>query len=262
MKNLIREFILVIFFLGAAVTSLQAAESAVQAWEQSDHSFCKQCHSKEAEDIEIGGMAHKTNIECTDCHTGHKPKSFENIPLCSQCHEGTEHYDLLQCLNCHRNPHRPMQIKLPKKAHKECLTCHDSQGEEFQQFPSYHSTLVCTDCHDEHGYLPACMSCHKSHADSMMEQACQDCHAPHKPLELTYGNNVPSSFCSPCHPEINELLEKTQTKHSQLSCAECHINRHEFIPACENCHGKLHADALHKKFPDCNGCHNTAHSLE
>ena len=261
MKKFVSELILFIFVLSGAFTSLHATDTAVKAGKKSDSLFCKQCHVKEVEDIETGGMAHKTDIDCADCHAGHKPKSFENIPRCSQCHEGTAHYDQLQCLNCHRNPHQPMQVKLPKKAHDECLTCHDSQGDELQQFPSYHSTLVCTDCHYEHGFLPECLSCHKSHSSSMAEETCQDCHAPHKPLELTYGDNILTSWCSPCHPEENELLQKAQNKHSQLSCAECHMNRHGSVPACEECHGKPHAEALHKKFPGCSDCHDTAHNL-
>jgi len=262
-KIFIGQLILVLFFLGGFISPLYGADSGTTVDQGSDNLFCKQCHIKEIEDIETEGMAHKTDINCTDCHAGHKPKSFENIPRCNQCHSGTAHYDQLQCLNCHRNPHRPLEIKLPKKAHAECLTCHESQGVELKQFPSYHSTLVCTDCHFKHGFLPECLSCHKSHAESMDEETCQACHAPHRPLNITYSSaDVPTSFCSPCHPEAAIFMEKTQRKHKQLSCAECHINQHKSVPACEECHGKPHADALHKKFPGCRDCHNTAHNLD
>lgn len=261
-KICVGQFMLVMVLLCAFVVPLFGAVDGHEAEPQSSSSFCKLCHPKEVEDIDAKGMAHKTDIDCSDCHVGHKPKSFENIPRCSQCHQGTAHYDQQQCLNCHRNPHQPLEIKLPKKAQEECLTCHEAQGVELQQYPSYHSTLVCTDCHSEHGFLPECMSCHKSHAEVMVEQSCQDCHAPHKPLELAYDIHVKTTFCVPCHPEANELLQTAQNSHSQLSCAECHINRHGFIPACEDCHGKPHTDALHNKFPGCRGCHNTAHNLD
>ena len=248
--------------LGCLSPPLFGADGAADTGTQSDNSFCKKCHSKEIEEVETEGFAHKTKVSCIDCHSGHRPKSLENIPRCSQCHEGTPHYDQLQCLNCHRNPHQPLKIKLPKKAHAECLTCHDSQGGELQQFPSYHSTLACTDCHYEHGFLPECMSCHKSHSNSMAEESCQACHAPHKPLELAYDVNIPTSLCVPCHLEATKLLQKMQSKHSQLSCVKCHMNQHAAIPECGECHGKPHAAALHAKFPDCGSCHGTAHSLE
>ena len=246
------------FVVGCLSSPLLGADTATQI----ENVFCAKCHVRENEDIESGGQAHKAEIGCTDCHVGHKPKSFENIPRCSLCHSGTAHYDQLQCLNCHRNPHRPLAIKLPKKAHSECLTCHASQGEDLQLFSSYHSTLVCTDCHSEHGFLPECMSCHKSHGDSMAEETCQACHAPHKPLELAYAGDVPTGFCSPCHTEAASFMEKTQRKHGQLSCAECHINQHGTIPKCEECHDKPHPAALHAKFPDCGDCHGTAHNLD
>ena len=246
--------------IGCLSSPLFGADDAAT---QIDNSFCGKCHLKEIEAVEAEGLAHRTEVGCTDCHSGHKPRSLENIPRCSQCHEGTPHYDQLQCLNCHRNPHQPLQIKLPKKAHAECLTCHDNQGEELLQHQSYHSQLVCTDCHYKHAFLPECMSCHKSHDSAMLEQHCQDCHAPHKPLEMTFAAAaIPSNFCSPCHPEANILLEKTQTKHAQLSCVECHMEQHASIPECQECHGKPHAKAMHTKFPICGDCHGTAHDLE
>jgi hypothetical protein len=260
----IGKLIFAVFLLCAVPFPLLGADSSADTEQQTDSSFCRQCHIKEVDDIAEAGLAHATEITCSHCHIGHKPKSFENIPRCSLCHSGTSHYDQLQCLNCHRNPHRPLEIKLPKKAHAECLTCHETQGEELTQFPSYHSTLVCTDCHIEHGQLPACMSCHNSHSNkiTMTEENCQTCHAPHKPLEIAYSNNIPTISCAPCHIEAADLLEKTQSKHGSLSCAECHMDQHGNIPECQECHGKPHAEALHTKFPNCSDCHGTAHNLD
>lgn len=225
--------------------------------------FCAQCHVKEVEDISEEGEAHQTELSCTDCHPGHKPKSLENIPRCNSCHAGTAHYDQLQCLNCHTNPHRPMVIKLPKKAHAECLTCHESQDQGLQQHPSYHSQLVCTDCHYDHGFLPECLSCHRSHGPSMTESSCQTCHAPHKPLEMHFATtDIPTDFCAPCHAQATSQLEATTSRHGQLNCATCHSYRHGTIPLCRDCHGEPHAVAIHAKFTSCGECHGTAHSLE
>lgn len=257
----IGKLILAVILLSAVPFALYGADSNDDEL-QSDRSFCRLCHIKEVDDIAESGMAHNTDVSCKDCHPGHKPRSFENIPRCSLCHTGTSHYDQLQCLNCHRNPHRPLEIKLPKKAYAECLTCHETPGKELKQFPSYHSTLVCTDCHHEHGELPECLSCHKSHDSAMKEESCQTCHAPHKPLDLSYGGEVPTSFCAPCHKDAADSLEKNQSKHRQLSCANCHITQHGRIPACEDCHGKPHATGIHNKFNTCGECHGTAHNLD
>ncbi len=258
----IGQLILAFVLLSANPFPLRGADSSTDTELQDDNSFCRHCHVKEADDIAEAGMAHHTEITCSDCHVGHKPKSLENISRCSLCHSETAHYDQLQCLNCHRNPHRPLEIKLPKKAHTECLTCHEIQGEELTEFPSYHSTLVCTDCHHEHGELPECLSCHTTHDDSMAEESCQRCHDPHKPLDLAYSDDVPTSLCSPCHEEAAALLDQTQRKHGELNCAECHMNQHGRIPACEDCHGTPHAIAIHRKFSTCNECHGAAHDLD
>ncbi len=258
----IGKLIIAVVLFSAAPFPLWGSDSSTHTELQAESSFCRLCHIKEVNDIAEAGMAHHSAISCSDCHIGHKPKSFENIPRCSLCHSGTPHYDQLQCLNCHRNPHRPLEIKLPKKAYAECLTCHEIQGEELIKFPSYHSTLVCTDCHHEHGELPECLSCHESHDTAMAEESCQTCHVPHKPLDLAYTGEVPTSFCSPCHREAAGLLEQNQSKHAQLSCAKCHMNQHGTIPACEDCHGKPHATGIHNKFLTCGECHGTAHNLD
>ena len=256
--------ILAVFLLSAVPFTLLGAENGVDVEPKSDNSFCRQCHSKEVTDIEEAGMAHKSEIGCTDCHAGHKPKSFENIPRCNLCHSNQPHYDQIQCLNCHQNPHQPLKIKLPKKAHAECLTCHETPGEDLREFPSYHSTLVCTDCHTEHEELPKCMSCHNSHDNkiTMAKENCQTCHSPHKPLKITYTEGIPTSSCSPCHTDATNFMSKTQRKHGQLSCSECHSSPHGTIPQCYDCHGKPHAETLHIKFNRCGDCHATAHNLD
>lgn len=224
--------------------------------------FCQECHQKESTAIQEEGLGHQTEVSCANCHQGHKPKSFENIPACNLCHAGTPHYDQLQCLNCHRDPHRPMAIKLPKKAHKECMTCHDSPGVDLAENQSYHSLLVCTDCHYEHAFMPECMSCHNSHGTQMTETDCQSCHEPHKPLEMVFASTeIPTGFCSPCHEQAGRVLAASNKKHRDLSCIECH-EQHGRIPDCQSCHGTPHADAMHAKFPVCGDCHGVAHDLQ
>lgn len=260
-KTTVHRFLILLILFWCTSSTLCGADDVTENASATD-SYCAECHEKEFSAISTEGLAHKTDVGCTDCHQGHKPKSLENIPACSQCHEGTAHFDLQQCLNCHRNPHSPMNIKLPKKAHAECLTCHDSQGLDLEQHQSYHSLLVCTDCHYDHGFMPKCTSCHKSHGLQMSESNCQTCHSPHKPLEMVFvSKHIPTDFCSPCHDQAASLLEKSTKKHHDLSCVDCH-EQHASIPDCRSCHDEPHADAMHKKFPLCGTCHGVAHSLE
>jgi len=224
-------------------------------------SDCDKCHLKQIGDINEAGLAHNTELTCRDCHTGHRPRSFENIPSCNRCHNDSPHYKLQKCLICHRDPHRPLEIKLPKKAHIECMSCHESQGEELASYPSYHSDLVCTDCHLEHGQLPPCMSCHKGHNKKMQEEVCQNCHQPHKPLDVSYALSTPSSDCAGCHLTAAELLATSTKKHRLISCATCHQQKHKAIPTCRSCHGSPHADEIINKFPTCGACHGVAHDL-
>lgn len=225
-------------------------------------SDCDKCHQKELSDLLEAGLAHKTELSCRDCHSGHRPKSFENIPHCALCHNDQPHYQLQQCLPCHQNPHRPREIRLPKKAHNECMTCHLSQGDQLARNPSYHSALVCTDCHQQHGQLPPCMSCHKGHNNQMTEEVCQNCHQPHQPLAISYAAATPTSDCSGCHSQALQQLNASPKKHRRLTCATCHPQRHKTITGCRTCHGEPHADAILDRFPDCGACHGKAHSLQ
>lgn len=255
-----RLFVILLIFSCSSSTLFGAVKTEPDGLEPNQ--FCAACHPNEAEAISREGLSHATEVSCSNCHHGHKPKSFENIPACNLCHSGTAHYDQLQCLNCHRDPHRPMIIKLPKKAHDECLTCHERQGVELSQHQSYHSQLVCTDCHYDHGFLPECMSCHRAHGSEMTESDCQSCHAPHKPLEMAFtSSEVPTSFCSPCHQQAGNLLAGSQRKHRDLSCVKCH-EQHGSITDCRSCHGKPHVEAMHVKFPSCGECHGIAHDLQ
>ncbi|SHI77255.1 hypothetical protein SAMN02745165_00822 [Malonomonas rubra DSM 5091] len=264
MPKQIFKFFLPFFFLFFLIFPLWAEENGSTQRADSQNLFladCDKCHQKELTDIAEAGLGHKTDISCTDCHNGHRPKNFENIPKCSLCHQGSEHYQLQQCLICHNNPHRPREIVLPKKAHQECMSCHKTQGIELAENPSYHSDLVCTDCHVEHGQLPPCMSCHKGHNEQMTEEACSLCHQPHKPLAVSYAATTPSSDCSGCHPQAAKELSASGSKHSSLNCAACHPQQHKKILECSDCHGRLHADEILNRFPNCGGCHGSAHNL-
>ncbi len=223
---------------------------------------CVKCHEVESQQIADAGAAHKKQVDCLDCHSGHRPASANNIPACGQCHEGSDHYALAECNNCH-NPHQPLQISLSGELKAECLTCHSEQNAQMDANPSRHSEFSCNFCHAEkHGEIPACTTCHDPHSTEMTQTDCATCHAAHAPTVLAYPESTRSSLCAACHSEAYDLLMATKTKHHSLSCVECHQDKHQTTPLCSDCHGTPHAPGIHAKFPLCGNCHNTAHDLD
>lgn len=256
---------LVVLCLGIALVALtfgipvaQAAEATMAALNVQD---CVKCHDKQPAEIDAAGSAHKEAINCQDCHTGHRPRVANNIPQCSQCHQGEAHFELGGCLGCH-NPHSPLDVKLQGELKKECLTCHTPQNEQMVASPSHHAQVSCNFCHaDKHGVIPECVQCHEPHSSNITQKDCKTCHAAHKPLELMYADSTPSVQCAACHDGIYKQLQASQAKHSALDCVTCHQTKHKTVPQCTDCHGLPHPQGIHDKFPKCGDCHNIAHDL-
>ena len=222
---------------------------------------CVKCHDLQPREIDAAGAAHKEQINCLDCHTGHRPVSPANIPACSQCHEGTDHYALDNCMRCH-NPHQPLNVVLAGELKAECLTCHTEQNAQLVANPSKHTEVSCNFCHAEkHGVVPACTECHEPHSAEMTQNDCSTCHAAHQPTVLEYPGTTQNMLCAACHGTAYDQLLATQTKHRSVGCVECHANKHKTVPQCSDCHGTPHAAGIHAKFPKCGDCHNTAHDL-
>ena len=240
---------------GNAPVSAQETKAVLTA------SDCVKCHEKEPAAIEAKGSAHKTAINCQDCHAGHRPKVAKNIPQCSNCHEGEPHFKVEGCLTCH-NPHQPLEIVLKGEQKAVCLTCHDSQGKELVANPSKHTEVACNFCHaNKHGVIPECVQCHDPHSKNMTKADCKTCHQAHQPLTLNYPAETASAHCAACHDTAFNQLMASKTKHKELACAFCHQNKHKTIPNCSDCHGTPHAAGMHQKFPKCGDCHNIAHDL-
>lgn len=240
-----------------------AQEKAAQAAAQLTIADCVKCHPKVVATVDEKGSKHKTAVNCMDCHKGHPPMvSKENIiPLCSMCHSGKPHYEIGGCNTCHSDPHAPLQMQLAANITGPCLSCHPKQGQELKDHPSKHTQLFCTSCHTKHKEVPPCATCHRPHTESMTNKDCLICHPAHQPLTITYGPDMPSNFCAPCHQTIFNTLAATKTKHSALACVFCHKEKHGMVPQCETCHGSPHPAAMMKEYPQCNMCHVSAHSL-
>ncbi len=222
---------------------------------------CAKCHERQPLEIAAKGAAHKTQVNCQDCHAGHRPAVANNIPACSMCHGGEKHYELEGCESCH-NPHQPLEITLKGELTAPCLTCHGEVGEELSSRPSQHSKLACNTCHAEkHGNIPGCGQCHEPHSAEMKQDDCKVCHLPHQPLTLEYGPQTASVLCASCHAEAFNLLAASSAKHHDVTCVTCHQKEHKTIPQCSDCHGLPHPEQMHQMFPECATCHNTAHDL-
>lgn len=221
---------------------------------------CIKCHAEQPADIARAGASHK-EVNCTYCHTGHRPSSPNNIPQCSICHEGESHFELEGCLNCHTNPHTPLNITLAGDLTTPCLTCHDAQIEQLKAHPSKHTELFCSNCHDVHGRKPECLQCHSPHAEHLTSADCKKCHKAHMPAEVTYGDDVLNKDCGACHNTAYSQLSNSKAKHGTFDCAFCHEGKHKAMPQCQDCHGVPHPEGIMAKFPSCGSCHNVAHDL-
>lgn len=222
---------------------------------------CAKCHELQPAQITAKGGKHRDEINCQDCHTGHRPAVAKNIPECSMCHGGKPHYELKGCLSCH-NPHQPKEVVLKGELKAPCLTCHIPQNEQLEAHKSKHTTFACNFCHaDRHGVIPECVQCHKPHSNDMAQKDCGSCHKAHKPLMVAYGSETPSKFCGACHTTAFNLLTASKAKHKDVACVTCHQDKHKMVPQCSDCHGLPHPDAIHTQFPNCGQCHNIAHDL-
>lgn len=250
---------LAIFLIaGIAVPSASAAEAGRPVLSVDD---CAKCHEAAPKAIESAGGKHKTEVTCIECHQGHPPTNTDIIPQCSMCHSGEKHFQLEGCLNCHKNPHTPLDITMADNLTDPCLTCHTEQIEQLKQNPSKHTEQFCTTCHTAHGEIPNCTNCHTPHAEDMVQSDCLTCHKAHMPLQVIYPDDTPSKLCASCHDTAYSLLMASPAKHKDVACVDCHKAQHKMIPKCQDCHGIPHPDDMMKKFPTCGDCHGIAHDV-
>ncbi|MBN1840876.1 MAG: cytochrome C [Deltaproteobacteria bacterium] len=233
---------------------------------------CGQCHFSIFQTIKKEGARHQ--IDCVRCHREYhiynpRKQNYDQImPDCAWCHKsasgGAFHGDqkvLTPCLTCHIDPHKPLVIPMAE-VEASCALCHTKEGGEIENFPSKHtSDVACADCHaDKHGFIPECSVCHESHSPAveLATKDCMTCHPVHKPTQIAYDKTTESAICAGCHEDVNDLLQKKVTKHTAVTCADCHRS-HAEIPACGMCHGEPHPKAM--KATNCRDCHGIAHDL-
>lgn len=261
MQTVKRSALAVILFLSVGMPTLPVYSGAALAQTKSQYKKeeCVQCHADRVNDIAKAGGKHR-NVPCVGCHAGHPPEVEKPIAQCSKCHLKTRkaHFELTGCLNCHTNPHTPLQITF--KGKDACLNCHALQVEQLRDNKSKHTALDCSSCHDVHRKVPQCTQCHTPHSGKI-SGGCKQCHNAHMPRLVTYAADIPSKDCGACHKKAADLFSANTSKHKPLECTLCHQGRHRMIPACQDCHGSPHPAGIMAKFPKCGKCHNIAHDL-
>ncbi|MGE5174354.1 MAG: cytochrome C [Betaproteobacteria bacterium] len=225
---------------------------------------CVKCHAGQVNDLAAAGGAHR-GVSCSGGHAGHPPEVAKPIPRCDMCHlrSKKDHFNMEMpaCLNCHTNPHRPLDISLKGADKDACLICHGPESWLLREYESKHTALNCSKCHDVHRKIPQCVQCHIPHSSEMVAGDCKRCHRAHMPKVEAFSAGMRSKDCGLCHKMQAALLGATTSKHKSLACIGCHKLKHRFKPACQDCHGTPHPNDILAKFQECGMCHNGAHNL-
>lgn len=172
-----------------------------------------------------------------------KPEPLQTVAQCAQCHitvfeqikkEGGKHQ--IECVRCHTQFHmfnpkkRPYETVVPK-----CKTCH--------------------------GVF------HGKGTKAVRLTKCESCHTdPHAPLLIPTAKI--EKVCATCHKKETGQIKKSKSKHTtEVSCVDCHADKHGFIPECNACH-ESHSPGVELNSKACMVCHpvhkpnKIAYSLE
>lgn len=266
MKIVRRSNLTVILSRGLGILILLVCSSATPAQTAypDKKGDCRQCHALQVNDIAVAGGGHR-GVPCSGCHDGHPPEVKKPIAPCHNCHlkPRNSHFEITTpgCLDCHTNPHRPLNISLKGAGKDTCLICHGPEIWMLKKYESKHTALECSNCHDVHRKIPQCTQCHKPHNGRIVGN-CNPCHQhAHRPKIEAFPAEVPSTDCGSCHKVVADLFGATTSKHNKLSCIDCHQMKHRFKPDCQDCHGTPHPEGILAKFPECVMCHYSPHDL-
>lgn len=144
------------------------------------------------------------------------------ISDCVKCHtqivhdnlaDGGKHLSKVVCLDCHVGGHPPSTPK--GKIIPQCSMCHQDRS---------------------HFEVPNCLGCHQN---------------PHQPLRIVFGeDNV--AVCNTCHSAQVSEVNNNPSAHGGFDCANCHHDKHGYIPDCMECH-EPHLEG--QTFAICVSCH-------
>ena len=148
-----------------------------------------------------------------------------------------------------------------KLENSDCQKCHAKEVQDVRNNGARHLTAVtCLDCHQEHppvgsNPIPLCSQCHDPKVKKHYTvDNCGNCHYPHYPLQMdiaSVGDDL-RTVCLSCHEQQGVELAKYPSKHTEMSCAECHP-KHATYQDCLACH-EGHGNA-NMAYQDCLRCH-------
>jgi predicted CXXCH cytochrome family protein len=212
---------------------------------------CQVCHDLDTSKINVtAGIKKQTS--CAVCHKNLVDKGTRK-------HSTTVNQ---QCLSCHLQPGKPLQIGLPFGKSKDlCFTCHTSKRGWFSR-KVIHGPLKfggCTLCHNPHGQdypnqlwaegsLNLCIACHDDQAKLFSEEdrpqfvhgivtkmGCVVCHDPHAADEEYMLKKPINSLCFSCHPRPASFRhghpidghpvsseKRDRRTNKRLTCVSCH----------------------------------------
>jgi len=242
--------------------------------------LCLDCHKPVAADVRAKSGYHGRlkNNECRTCHTEHKGRDANIVPLdekafdhtqtdfllkgkhktiaCAKCHKPRTKHSAAPstCAGCHRKDDKHKDTLGPK-----CESCHnESSWKETNfdhaktKFPLLlkHAKVKCVECHADAQRLAntsrECISCHRKDDKhhGTLSAKCEHCHNEGAWKEARFD-----------HAKTHFPL---LLGHAKVKCAECHADLQHFASTaikCITCHRKKdpHKGDLGDK---CETCHN------
>lgn len=126
----------------------------------------------------------------------------------------------------------------------QCGQCHSTLYNDIKESGGRHR-FECQNCHKSfHAYspvknnwealMPKCRDCHLlPHGEKITE--CSSCHNnPHAATKIPMSKSLIGS-CAVCHSGPFDQLQKFPSKHTKLTCDNCHTS-HAYVPGCNACH--------------------------
>jgi len=252
---------------------------------------CSSCHLPAYTSSQLPGhVAAGIPKECATCHTAvsWKPSTFNHtttgyelkgahktIVQCSQCHKGNVTSAALTCSGCHQVQYDAAPNHKTQAYPADCTICHTQNNwlesifnHATTSFPltGAHTTVVCAKCHTTglKGTSALCYTCHTTkyntttnpnHLSAKFPTNCEICHSTKAWTPATYNHDAQYfpiysgkhrgvwTLCSECH--------NVPTNYAVFSCILCHehsnktsvdndhkgVKNYAYVStACKNCH--------------------------
>ncbi|MBX2800698.1 MAG: hypothetical protein KTR31_23660 [Myxococcales bacterium] len=213
---------------------------------------------------------------------------LDSVTKCTECHAPGQGPTPSRCMVCHESIE--VQVRQSSGFHgrenrgEECGSCHpDHRGRSHQLivipddfshlketgFPlqGAHAELSCRRCHKTPGTYadesPECVSCHRSDEPHGLDatsrellEACDSCH------DAKDWDALPLPIGVFDHNDRSQADYALLGAHSDVDCAECHIDM-VFVPIaaelCTDCHINPHRAPFREK--PCEDCHATTETF-